>query len=110
MSKKKRTRQQKEKARQRRMRELQYIQSDNRKEEPAEIDDKKIVSLSPTPVNKQSSDQAVVTDSVINMDLRKVVILIILFFLILSVLVITENQHQYLTPLANRIIDFLLSI
>lgn len=108
MSKKKRTREQKEKAQQRRMRELQYIQNNDKEEKVAESD--KSTTPFPTLVNKQGGGETIVVDSIVNTDLRKVMVLIVLFALILVALAITESQYHYLTSLAKQIIDFLLSI
>ncbi|MBU1177827.1 hypothetical protein KJ903_01280 [Patescibacteria group bacterium] len=108
MPKKKRTRKQKEKARQRRAHELQQIQPEDNRKIFLEDTQERSYTLPSISMNKPSSDQAATIDYSAKADLKKITVLMVLFVLLLSVLVVTESQYHYLTPLSREIINFLM--
>lgn len=107
---KKKTRKQKEKAKLRRSKQLEIISRKNQEEltdEPAYKFTPKGAdsTLSPT-----LSPQTVTESNIgsISSDLKIVVILVVVFVLLLITLVVVENQYNYLSPLSEKLMNFLL--
>ena len=109
MPKKKKTRKQKEKAQQRRLKTLAHVTAVSSSADVTEKDTVKSV-LSPTTTTANDQEQATTVYLSVNQDLRKVLILVGLFASLLVVLVMTEAKYHYLTPLADKIINFLLNV
>jgi len=99
---KKKTRKQKELAQRRRAKQLEIIsQKTNEEDSEQSLVKKASPTLSPTPA-------AELKFTSINTDLKKVTTLVAFFAILLAILVITENQYNYLSPLANNLMDFLI--
>jgi len=105
MSKKK-TRKQKEKAQLRRIKQSESaVGRITEKQSEQTIKERINSTVSPT-LPTQST--AMLEAKFINIDLKKVVVLIVLFISLLTVLAMTENKYNYLSPLANNLMTFLV--
>jgi len=103
---KKKTRKQKEKTEMRRAKQLAMISSRNQ----GELTDKPISETKDATVSPTLSPQTPLKSNIrsTNSDLKTVIIMVIIFVLLLTALVITENQYNYLSPLSKTLMDFLL--
>jgi len=102
---KKKTRKQKEKTKLRRDKQLKIISQKKQENTTDEPIIKTINStLSPTTPQTTTDSNTKSTSS----DLKIIIMLVAVFVLLLVSLVVIENQYNYLSPLSERLMDFLL--
>ena len=109
MSKKKKTRRQKEKAIERRRKTLQHL--GNNSSVGADLATDKQVEVVATTLNeKQSINRNTAEELAISADLKRVAITVVFLAAIIVTLVITDQKFHYLNSWAEKIMGYLVNL